>query len=89
MAENAHDIYAVVKIEVVTDVKVNFFSYTRADVLIKLMEFAASAAVVFGPYSDEVRDLESDIEAVKGGAALVDFTWCFSQMDEFTEGEVE
>jgi hypothetical protein len=88
MEQNAHDIYAVVKIEVVTDVKVNFFSYTRADVLTKLMEFAAEAAAVFGPYSDEVWDLESDIEEVKNGAALADFGWCFPQMDEFVKAEV-
>lgn len=88
MEQNARDIYAVVKIKAVTDVEVSFFSYTRADVLTKLMEFAASAASVFGPYSDEVWDLESDIEDVKNGASLADFGWCFPQMDEFVKAEV-
>ena len=87
--ENGNDIYTVIKIDVVAEVKISFFSYNRADVLVKLMEYAASAAQTFGPYSEEVRDLESDIAEVKNGAPLVDFSWCFPQMDEFTEGEVE
>ena len=86
--KNGNDVYVVVKIDAVTEVKTSFFSYTRADVLTKLMEFAASAAAVFGPYSDEVWDLESDIEEVKNGAALADFGWCFPQMDEFVKAKV-
>ena len=89
MEQNAQDVFTAVKVKVVAEVTTSIFSFTRADVLVKLMEFAAAAANTLGPYSDEVMALEGDIDAVKGGAALVDFTWCFPQMDEFTEGEVE
>lgn len=81
--ENGNDIYTVIKIDVVAEVKISSFSYSRADVLVKLMEYAASAAQTFGPYSEEVWDLENDIAEVKNGASLVDFSWCFPQMDEF------
>lgn len=87
--KNGNDIYTVIKIDVVAEVKISSFSYSRADVLVKLMEYAASAAQTFGPYSEVVRNLESDIDEVKNGAPLVDFSWCFPQMGEFTEGEVE
>lgn len=87
--ENGNDIYTAIKIDVVAEVKISSFSYSRADVLVKLMEYAASAAQTFSPYSEVVRNLESDIAEVKNGAPLVDFSWCFPQMGEFTEGEVE
>lgn len=76
------DYFIAVKIKTVATVE--GFSFTREDVVKKLMEFAASAAAVFGPYSDEVADLEGDIQAVKyDNASLADFTWCFPQMAAF------
>ena len=87
MAENVQDVFTAMKVKVVAEVTTSIFSFTRADVLVKLMEFAAAAANTLGPYSEEVVALESDIEAVKGGAALVDFTWCFPQMDDFEKAE--
>lgn len=88
MEQNAQDVFTAMKVKVVAEVTTSIFSFTRSDVLVKLMEFAASAASVFGPYSDEVLNLESDIEDVKNGASLADFGWCFPQMDEFTKEEM-
>lgn len=83
-----NDTYVVVKVGVVADVTVDIFSFTRQDVIVKLMEFASAAASVFGPYSKEVTALESDINAVKyDDAPLADFTWCFPQMDDFEKAE--
>lgn len=83
-----NDTYVVVKVGVVADVTVDIFSFTRQDVIVKLMEFAANAAAVFGPYSEEVSALESDIDAVKyDDAPLADFIWCFPQFDDFEKVE--
>ena len=61
------------------------FVVSREDVLTRLMLYAAAAAAVFGPYSDEVEALENDIEDVKDGADLADFLWVFPEQNEGEE----
>ena len=56
---------------------VTSISFTREDVLVKLYDQVGSAAKVFGPYSDEVEELQSDVDDVKAGGALTQYAWLF------------
>ena len=76
-----------VLINVHVRMEIDVFIVSREDVLARLMLYAAAAAAIFGPYSDEVKALEGDIEAVKDGANLADFLWVFPEHDEGEEAE--
>ena len=79
-----NDVFVAIKMKA----DISYFSFTRSDVVVQLMKFAAAAAAVFGPCSDEVMALEGDIEEVKSGDAILsEFTWCFPQMDGFQKVE--
>lgn len=67
--------------------EIDVFVVSREDVLARLMLYAAAAAAIFGPYSDEVEALENDIEDVKGGADLADFLWVFPEQNEGGEAK--
>jgi len=75
------DILVNVRVRMEADI----FVVSREDVLTRLMLYAAAAAAVFGPYSDEVEALENDIEDVKDGADLADFLWVFPEQNEGEE----
>jgi len=76
-----------VLINVHVRMEIDVFIVSREDVLARLMLYAAAAAAIFGPYSDEVEALENDIEDVKDGADLADFLWVFPEQNEGEEAK--
>lgn len=74
---------SIILAEVHYTIEVEILRYKRSEVLTKLMEYAAQAARVFGPFSDEACELQDDIEDVRDGADLIDFLWVFPEADKF------
>lgn len=69
------DSYSALNVTFAADVRC--VSFTRQDVLNFLYNNVALVAATYGPYSQDVADLEDDIAAVKVGAALADYAWMF------------
>ena len=83
MSERGYKMDILVNVHV--RMEADIFVVSREDVLTRLMLYAAAAAAIFGPYSDEVEALENDIEDVKDGADLADFLWVFPEQNEGEE----
>lgn len=72
-------------VRVVIDASVKVLSFSREEVIIRLMDMMAAAAKMYGPYSQEVEMLEDDFEDAKDGGDLSQFTWLFPDFDEGVE----
>ena len=72
-------------VRVVVDASIKVLSFAREEVVIRLMDMMALAAKMYGPYSQEVEALEDDLDDVKAGGNLSDYTWLFPDFDEGVE----
>ena len=72
-------------VRIVVDASVKVLSFSREEVITRLMTLMATAAKMYGPYSQEVEALEDDLEEAKAGYDLSAYTWLFPDFDEGEE----
>lgn len=69
-------------VRLVVDASIKILSFSREEVVIRLMDMMATAARMYGPYSQEVEALEDDLDDAKAGYDLSAYTWLFPDFDE-------